>query len=90
MIAKNIGQSQLIFLTTTNADLLYMKPHARVPSFPRSVNSFCHQDNRDSEGNISPFSWERCMSPLAEATAPVFADLSFSDNTPVSGTGKEG
>lgn len=37
MNAKNIGQSELMFVTTENADLLYMKPHARKPSFPGPV-----------------------------------------------------
>lgn len=37
MSAKNTGQSQLMFVTIANADLLYMKPHARKPSFPGPV-----------------------------------------------------
>lgn len=37
MNAKNRGQSELMFVTTANADLLYMKPHARKPSFPGPV-----------------------------------------------------
>lgn len=37
MSAKNIGQSQIIFVTTANADLLYVKPRARKPSFPGPV-----------------------------------------------------
>lgn len=37
MSAKNIGQSQLMFVTTVNADLPHMKPHARKLSFPGPI-----------------------------------------------------
>lgn len=80
MSAKNIGQSQLMFVTTANADLLYMKLHAREKKHNFLGLLFLPLNSRGSGENNSPSSWERCSSPLAETIAAILAELQYSDN----------
>lgn len=78
MSAKNIGQSQLVFVTTAKVELLYVKPHARKPLFPGPVTPSATE--QQSGENNSPSSWESCSSPLAEVIAAMLAELQLSDN----------
>lgn len=75
MSAKNIGQSQIVFVTTAKAELLYVKPHARKPSFPGPVTPSATE--QQSGENNSPSSWESCSSPLAETIAATLLNFNL-------------
>lgn len=53
-----------MFVTTAKAELLYVKPHSRKPSFPGPVTPSATE--QQSGENNSPSSWESCSPPLAE------------------------